>query len=35
MQSWDVFHTQHAKFFATFDTYVGAMWFGYHKEYMC
>ena len=31
MQSYDVFHTQHAIFFATFDTCVGTMWFGYHK----
>ena len=23
------------KFFATFDTCVGTMWFGHHKEYMC
>ena len=25
MQSYDVFHTQHAKLFATFDTCVGIM----------
>ena len=31
MQSCDVFHTQHAIFFATLDTYAGTMWFGYHK----
>ena len=35
MQSCDVFHTQHAIFFATFDTCTGTMWFGYHKVYMC
>ena len=35
MQSCNVFHTQHAIFFATFDTCVGAMRFGHHKEYMC
>ena len=35
MQSCDVFHTQHAIFFATLDTYVGTMWFGHHKVYMC
>ena len=23
------------KFFATFDTCAGTMWFGHHKEYMC
>ena len=34
IQSCDIFHTQHAIFFATFDTCVGTMWFGYHKEYM-
>ena len=27
-------HPTH-KFFATFDTCAGTMWFGYHKEYMC
>ena len=31
MQSCDVFHTQHAIFFATLDTCVGIMWFGHHK----
>ena len=31
MQSCDVFHTQHAIFFATFDTFTGIMWFGHHK----
>ena len=35
MQSCDIFHTQHAIFFATLDTCVGIMWFGLHKEYMC
>ena len=35
MQSCDVFHTQYAKFFATFDTYAGTMWFGHYKEYLC
>ena len=35
MQSYDVFHTQHAIFFATSDTCAGTMWFGYHKVYMC
>ena len=30
-----MFHTQHAKFFTTFDTCAGTMWFGHHKEYMC
>ena len=29
------FHTQHALFFATLDTYVSIMWFGQHKVYMC
>ena len=32
LQSCDVFHTQHAKFFATLDTCVGIMWFGHHKS---
>ena len=27
-------HTTH-KFFATFDTCAGTMWFDHHKEYMC
>ena len=31
MQSCDVFHTQYAIFFATFDTCVGTMWFGHYK----
>ena len=35
MQSCDVFYTQHAIFFATFDTYAGIMSFGHHKVYMC
>ena len=35
MQSCDIFHTQHAIFFATLDTCVGTMLFGHHKEYMC
>ena len=35
MQSCDVFHTQHTIFFTTLDTYVGTMWFGHHKVYMC
>ena len=35
MQSCDVFHTQHAIFFATLDTGACTMWFGHHKEYMC
>ena len=35
LQSYDVFHTQHAKFFATLDTCAGTMWFGHHKIYMC
>ena len=35
MQSCDVFHTQHAIFFATLDICVGTTWFGHHKEYMC
>ena len=30
-----MFHTQHTKFFATFDTCASTMWFGYHKKYMC
>ena len=35
MQSCDVFHTQHAIFFATLDTCAGTMWFGHHKVFMC
>ena len=35
MQSCDVFHTQHAIFFAIFDTYADTMWFGHHKFYIC
>ena len=35
MQSCDIFHIQHAIFFATLDTCVGTMWFGHHKVYMC
>ena len=31
MQSCDVFHTQHAIFFASLDTCAGTMWFGHHK----
>ena len=31
VQSCDVFHTQQAIFFATFDTCAGTMWFGHHK----
>ena len=31
MQSCDIFHTQHATFFATLNTWVGIMWFGHHK----
>ena len=34
MQSCDIFHTQHAIFFATLDTCASTMWFSYHKEYM-
>ena len=33
-QSYDVFHIQHAIFFATLDTCAGTMWFGDHKIYM-
>ena len=35
MQSCNVFHTQDAIFFATFDTCADTMWFGHHKVYMC
>ena len=35
MQSYDIFHTQHAIFFATLDTCAGTIWFGHHKVYMC
>ena len=35
MQSCDVFHTQHAIFFAILDTCVGTMWFGHYKVYIC
>ena len=35
MQSCNVFHTQHAIFFATLDTCAGTVWFGHHKVYMC
>ena len=31
MQSCNIFHTQHAIFFATLDTCAGTMWFGHHK----
>ena len=31
MQSCDVFHTQHAIFFAICDTCACTMWFGHHK----
>ena len=35
---WDAYamfsHTTR-KFFATFDTCAGTMWFDHHKEYMC
>ena len=31
MQSFYVFHTQHAIFFTTLDTCAGTMWFGHHK----
>ena len=35
---WDTYalllYFTHKKFFATFDTCAGTMWFGYHKEYM-
>ena len=35
MQSCDVFHTQHAIFFAILDTCTDTMWFGHHEFYMC
>ena len=35
MQSCDIFHEQHAIFFAILDTCVGIMWFDHHKVYMC
>ena len=35
LQSCDVFHTQHTKFFAILGTCAGTMWFGHHKVYMC
>ena len=35
MQSCDIFHTQHAIFFITLDTYACTMWFGHHKVYIC
>ena len=31
IQSCDVFHTQHAIFFAISNTYTYTMWFGHHK----
>ena len=31
MQSWDIFHTQHAIFFATLDTCASTIWFDHHK----
>ena len=31
LQSCDVFHTQHTKFFTTFDTCASTMWFSHHK----
>ena len=31
MQSWDVFHTQHAIFFTILDTCASTMWFGQYK----
>ena len=31
MQYCDIFHTQHAIFFATLDTSAGTMWFDNHK----
>ena len=35
LQSCDVFHRQHSKFFAILDTCAGTMWFGHHKVYKC
>ena len=35
MQSCDVFHTQHAIFFAILDICADTMWFGHRKFYMC
>ena len=35
MQSYDVFHTQHAIFSATFGTCAGTMSFDHHKVYLC
>ena len=35
MQSCDIFHTQHAIFFAILDTCASTMWFGYHKVFTC
>ena len=32
MKSCDIFHTEHAIFFATIGTCAGTMWFGHHKE---
>ena len=34
MQSWDIFHTQHAIFFAILDTCADTIWFGHHKFYI-
>ena len=34
MQSCDVFHTQHAIFFAILNTCADTMWFDHHKFYM-
>ena len=34
MQSCDVFHTQHAIFFAILDTCANTIWFDHHKFYM-
>ena len=35
MQSCDIFHTQHAIFFALLNTCADTMWFGHDKFYMC